>query len=417
MRWMKRIFIVLFCLTLLGGLGTLVAMRLQETLADTGGSARGSGKRDRPPAPVAVAEVEVGEIVLRRTFSGTLESPAGFVASAKVGGRVERIHVDLADTVTRGRVVVELDSAEHEQAVAQAKAELAVAEANLAEANNSHTIAKRELDRRQTLRERGVTSDTQLDASIADELAKRSAIEVAKAQRTRAEAELESARIRLNYTSVKASWTGGDDDRVVADRFVEEGDTVGANAPLIRIVELDPLQAVVFVAERDYARIVPGQPVKLRTDAYPGEMFAGEVSRVSPVFDSGSRQARVELRVANPDHRLKPGMFVRAETILDRAERVTIVPVGALVLRNGQDGVFTIDGPGGDDDTLTVSFRPVTLGIREGDRVQVTGPGVTGRVVTLGHQLISDGAKVVIPKLEGDAEVPRGTRGPRDPGT
>ena len=116
---------------------------------------------------------------------------------------------------------------------------------------------------------------------------------------------------------------GGDDRRVVAQRHVEEGDTVAANSPSFTIVELDPMTAVIHLTGRDYGRLESGQPVTLKTDANPGETFVGEVSRVAPVFQQASRQARAELTVANPQHRLKPGMFVRAEAVLERVEDAT----------------------------------------------------------------------------------------------
>ncbi|NIR30343.1 MAG: HlyD family efflux transporter periplasmic adaptor subunit, partial [Gammaproteobacteria bacterium] len=70
-------------------------------------------------------------------------------------------------------------------------------------------------------------------------------------------------------------------------------------------VELDPITAVFYVTERDYARLKPGQEAALSTDAYPGESFSGRIVRIAPVFRESTRQARVELRVANPDLRLK----------------------------------------------------------------------------------------------------------------
>jgi len=85
-------------------------------------------------------------------------------------------------------------------------------------------------------------------------------------------------------------------------------------------VELDPIRAVIYVTEKDYASLDPGQSVTPTTDAFPGEVFTGTVARVSPVFRQTSRQARVELTIANSQRRLKPGMFVRVEAILDRAD-------------------------------------------------------------------------------------------------
>jgi RND family efflux transporter MFP subunit len=265
------------------------------------------------------------------------------VVAPKVGGRIARLYVDLADTVERGQVVAELDDEEYVQAVAQAQADLAVAEANAVEAANALEIAAREFQRAETLRGRGVASESQLDRAKAEELAKQSRVEVARAEVTKAEAALETARIRLGYTQVNADWTDGGGRRVVAERFVDEGETVSASTPLLLIVGLDTVTGVIYVPEKDYAHLVPDQPVTISTDAFPGTPFKGRIDRIAPVFREDTRQARVEVAVPNPRHRLKPGMFIRATIVMDRLADTVIVPEQALAVRKDRAGVFVVD--------------------------------------------------------------------------
>jgi RND family efflux transporter MFP subunit len=352
---------------------------------------KSSRRGDRDAVPVEVAAIERGPIEHRRTFTGTLTPKAEFVVAPKVSGRVEQLDVDLADTVTRGQRVAKLDNEEYVQSVAQAEAEFAVATANLAEAKSLLNIAERELQRVERLSKRGVASESQRDTAKADQLAKQSRVEVTRAQVARSKAALEAARIRLGYTNVTAGWQGGGDQRVVAERYVDEGQTVAANAPLLRIVEMNPITAVFFVTERDYTLLRSGQTVTLRTDAHPGEVFEGSIARIAPVFRESTRQARVEAEVDNRDLRLKPGMFVRATVVLDRVEDATIVPEQALVRRDGRDGVFVIA-----DDGKSVSWRDVQVGIRQDGRVQVTGDGLNTQVVTLGQQLLDNNSAVSI---------------------
>jgi multidrug efflux pump subunit AcrA (membrane-fusion protein) len=85
-------------------------------------------------------------------------------------------------------------------------------------------------------------------------------------------------------------------------------------------------------------------------------------------------------------------MFIRATVVLDRVTGATIVPEQALTTRNDRTGVFVID-----EDSQSVAWREVKVGIREGERVQVQGKGLTGRVVTLGQQLLDDGSRITIP--------------------
>jgi RND family efflux transporter MFP subunit len=344
------------------------------------------------PVPVEIASIQRGPIVLQRTFSGELEAMAEFVVAPKVSGRVVRMLVNIADTVARGQVVAELDNDEYVQAVAQARADLMVAGATLFEAESALEIADREFKRTESLLKRGIASDSEFDAARQEILTKQAKRKVAAAQVTKAESSLETANIRLGYTLVTAGWSGGSEHRIVAERFVDEGQTVAANAPLLRIVELDPIVGIIFVTERDYAHLNPGQLVSLTTDAYPGEGFSGRIDRIAPVFQKSTRQARIEMTIENPAHRLKPGMFIRVEVVLARVPEATIVPEQALTVRDDKSGVFVVR-----EDGRSVAWHNVTVGIRERDRVQVEGKGLSGRVVTLGQQLLTDGAPILIP--------------------
>jgi RND family efflux transporter MFP subunit len=385
----KIIILMVFMIGAATGLGWLIFGQLQERAVSSK-----SGRAVRP-VPVEVAQIERGPIALQRTFSGELEALAEFVVAPKISGRVEQVIVNIADTVNRGQVVAELDNDEYVQAVAQAQADLEVARAKLSEAKSALEIAKREFKRTESLLKRGIASDSEFDAVRQDRLAKQAQLKVAAAQVTKAESSLETANIRLRYTKVTAGWTGGDEHRVVAERYVDEGQTVAANAPLLLIVELHPIIGVVFVTERDYAHLKPGQHVSLTTDAYPGEQYPGRIDRIAPVFRKSTRQARIEMTIDNPQHRLKPGMFIRTTVVLAQVPEATIVPEQALTIRDDRNGVFIVS-----EDGRSVAWREVKAGIREGNRVQVEGEGLSGRVVTLGQQLVKNGSAITIPDMQ-----------------
>ncbi|MDF7797998.1 efflux RND transporter periplasmic adaptor subunit [Pontiellaceae bacterium B1224] len=346
---------------------------------------------ERPPAPVETVPIESGSIRALRTFGGALEARASFFVSPKIGGRLEAMLVDIGDPVERGAVVARLDDAEYLQDVAQSEADLLVAKANLAEAVSALEIAKRSMERSETLSKRGVASEAELDSARSMLLARESGVAVQQAQVIRAEASVEAAKIRLGYASVEALWADNDSTRVVAERFEDEGQTVSANTPLLQIVDLDPLAGVFFVTEKDYGNLKAGQRVDVQTDAYPGEVFTGQIERIAPVFRQNSRQARVEITVPNSDLRLKPGMFIRAQVEVQRVEEASIVPIESIVTRSDEQGLFILAA-----DRQHVLWRPVTLGIRDGDRVQVSGEGLDGEVITLGQQLIEDGSAVAV---------------------
>jgi RND family efflux transporter MFP subunit len=382
----KTFILMVLLIGAAAGLGLVIF----NQFLDRAGSSK-SGKASRA-VPVEVAQIQRGPIASQRTFSGELEALAEFVVAPKVSGRVERVIVDIADTVKRGQVVAELDNDEYVQAVAQAEADLLVARANLSEAKSALEITKREFKRSESLLERGIVSGSDFDAASQNQLAKQAQLEVAAAQVTKAESSLKTANIRLGYTKVTAGWTGGDENRIVAERYVDEGQTVAANEPLLSIVELHPIVGVVFVNERDYAHLKPGQLVSLTTDAYPGEQYTGRIDRIAPVFRKSTRQARIEMTIDNPQHRLKPGLFIRATVVLARVPEATIVPEQALTIRDDRSGVFIVS-----EDGRSVAWHEVKVGIREGNRVQVEGEGLSGLVVTLGQQLVNDGTPITVP--------------------
>ncbi|MCA8961071.1 MAG: efflux RND transporter periplasmic adaptor subunit [Planctomycetes bacterium] len=385
-------------------IGGAIAQRLRDS---TTGAPTPGGKSI---AAVEVGRVTRGSIAERRVYSGTLEARAEFVVAPKVGGRIEKLYVDLSDEVQRGQVVAELDDDEYAQAVAEAEADLAVARANVVEAERSLEIVDRELDRLQSLLDRGVASESEMDSGRAERLAKVAALDVAKARVQRADASLAAAKIRLGYTRVTADWSDPDPTRIVAERMVDDGQTVSANAPLMTIVDLHPITGVIFATEKDYSRLRVGQQVQLTTDAFPQLTFAGTIERIAPVFRPNSRQARIELAIDNEDHRLKPGMFVRSEVVLERVEETTIVPIEALATRGGSTGVFVLLPDG-----KTVAWRSVIVGIREAGRAQVEGENIDGWVVTLGQQLIDDGSEVSIP-IGGPAGAKAGGTSGTEPG-
>ncbi|MEZ4269188.1 MAG: efflux RND transporter periplasmic adaptor subunit [Myxococcota bacterium] len=341
--------------------------------------------------PVEVAPIRVGAIERKRTFSGSLDAFAQFDLAPKIAGRVATVAVDIGDTVAQGSVVVTLDDEQARKAVALAEAKLAVARAGVAGASSTLGGARRDLGRERTLHTGGISSDSQLDAAKTREGVAGAAAQVARAQVAEAEAQLAVAQLELEETQIRARWSEGDDARTVAARVVDPGDTVAANTPLLTIVELDPLVAVISVTERDYPLLSVGQTASLVTDAAPGETFAATISRIAPAFSAASRQARVELHVDNSSHHLKPGAFARITISLARADGATIVPEAALSRRKEQDGLFTVNADG------TVTWRVVTVGIRDGVEVQVEGEGLTGQVVVLGQQLLDDGTRVSLP--------------------
>ena len=383
---MKHFLKILVVLFVVGAITFWVWKRIQ-----TDDNSREDESYADRPVPVAVTPVVKDSIERRRVLSGTLEPHSEFRVAPKIGGQLTEMLVDFSDVVTPAQVVANLDDTEIQQQVLQAEANLAVAEANLVEARSLWEISKREIERFNTLRDREFVSAADYETAEAQYLARQAQLKVAEAQLRRQQAVLQSARIQKSYTEVRVIWSGSGKERIVAERYQEVGDVVSPNQTLFRIIEIDPIKAVIHVTERDYVFMQPGQSATFETDAFKGEVFHGTVDRVSPVFRESTRQARVELSVQNPDYRLKPGMFVRVRITLDRLESATRVPEIALARRKDQNRLLISD-----PETHTVSWKPVEVLFLDDGRCAIQPESLSGQVVILGQHLLEDGSEISI---------------------
>ncbi len=349
----------------------------------------------RPSKPsVAVEVTPVTQATIREigTFTGTLLPESQYVVAPKIAGRLEKIFVNIGDLVERGQLIALIDDDEVVQQVDQAKAELDVARANTEENRSALNLARREFERAQSLREKKIVSEAELDAAEAQYMVALARQKVASAQVAQKEAELKTVQVRLDYTRIKASWKNGNAPRVVGERFVDEGAMMTANTPIVSIIDISCLRAIIHVIERDYPRIKTGQSAMITTDAFPDKIFNGNIARVAPILKEAARQARVEIDIPNPEGMLKPGMFVRVNIEFDRHEKATVVPVDSLVKNNDRWSIFLVD-----KEQMQAKRVLVTLGIVNGNVAEIADPSISGFVVTVGQHLLEDGAAISLP--------------------
>jgi RND family efflux transporter MFP subunit len=366
----------------------------------TGSDAAKKPARSAVAVAVETQPIRKGPIDDVGVFTGSLEPKSQFIVASKVAGWLRELLVGVGDTVTRNQAIAVLDDEEFAQEVEQAQAELQVAKANAANCASDLDIAKREYERAKALREKQIASASQLDVSEAAFNACETRHKVSLAQVSQRQAALKTALVRLSYTKVHAFWEEGDQTRVVGERFVDEGALLQMNQPIVSILQNNPLTAVVYVIERDYPKVTIGQQAVVTTDAYPGRMFTGGITRIAPLLKESSRQARVEVDVPNPDLLLRPGMFIRARVEFARHENATLIPLAALVRRDNKEGIFIADMQ-----TLKARFVPVTAGITSGELVEITEPEISGEAVTIGNHLLEDGSGITVPGSDS-----RGTR-------
>lgn len=386
-------YAVITGLLALVGIAGLVGYRLYEIKRQSKVEA---GQVQAAPVVVNLVKVSRGEIRDVGAFTGSLEADSYVLISSKASGRLERIAVNIGDVVKDGQLIAELDAEEQRQALLQEEANLGVLAAELESAMAQEELARRELERYRKLRDDAIVSEADFDAVEHTHRVKQTQIAMIQAQMQRQEAAIRGARTRLGYTQIAVAWDRGGGERLVAERFVDPGVTLAVNAPLVSLVDIGEMRAVFSAVETDYSRIVVGQTADIQVDAYPGELFTGRIMRIAPILNENSRQGRVEIGVPNGDRRLKPGMFVRIRiTFQVKSDRI-LLPLGAVVSRGDQLGVFVARGAG---ESMRAELVPVKLGIRSGEVVEITSPeDLSGEVVTLGNHLLRDQTPIRLPR-------------------
>ncbi len=257
--------------------------------------------------------------------------------SSPLQGRVVEVRAHLGDRVKAGAILLVVDSPD----IAQAYSEFVKEDSDLQYATRSHELAK-DLYANKALPLKDLKQ-------AENELVK------ARAEFRRAKERLLSLRIpaeevnkpldKQQITSrfeMKSPLTG-----IVVERMVTPGQSVGgdANQVLFTVADLDMLQVVADVYERDLALVKEGQFAKVKVEAYPDVDFPATVAAVGDVVDPASRTIKLRAWVNNPDHRLKPEMFARLHIQVGDSTRILAVPKEAVLESDGKQFVFVVEEP------------------------------------------------------------------------
>ena len=178
------------------------------------------------------------------------------------------------------------------------------------------------------------------------------------------------------------------------------GMTINQAVPLARISGGGGLEIKLYVAERFISRISMNQPCEISLDAWPGEIFRGSVSEISPTVDSASRTMEIRVSVENPGSRLKAGMFAKVRVITERKDNIVKIPVSAMLNRFGEQYIFVVDNT--DPSAPVARKRNIVQGILiDGVLEVVSGLAPDEEIVLRGQTLIEEGSRVnIIERLQ-----------------
>jgi len=363
-----------------------------------GGGFGGGGFR--PPVTVRMAEATTGDIGAQLTVVGNLIGEQTVDVVPRTGGRLVTVNVKLGDAVRRGQLLAKIEDFEIVEQVKQAQASMEVARATIRQREADLKVAELNFDRSKNLYGRQLLAKQALDDAESRYLAAQAQLDLARAQSSQTSARLDELQINLGNTRITSPVDG-----FVGRRNADPGAWVSQNAPVVSVVEIARLRMQAAVVEKDLRFVGVGDPATVEVDAYPGDKFKGRVARVSPVLDPATRTATMEVEIPNTDNRLRPGMYARVELTIEEHKGVVIVPKPAVVDLDGQRGVWQA----GEENKA--QFLPVTLGIEDGERVEIAAGLKAGdRFVTEGAGAVRRNDTLVVPGQGGGPGQGRGGR-------
>ena len=296
-----------------------------------------------PEEIFTVAPVELQQTL---ALSGSLRAVEQASVKARIAGDVREVLVREGEAVTAGQIVVRMDQTEYQAKVDQARGNLNASKAQL-------DIALKNRDNNRALLDKGFISRAAFD-NTASQLA------VAQANVDAAHGALEVVQKLLNDTIIRAPIAG-----LVASRNVQPGEKVSSDYRLLDLVNLKKMEMEAAVPANEISHIKLGQQVRLHIEGMP-EAFKGQVARINPSTQQGSRSIPVYVLVSNPQDLLRAGMFAEAQLTLQTKSAVLALPVSAVRKDSSGAYVYAIEA-----DKLT--RKSVTLGLegRSGDEPRI----------------------------------------------
>jgi membrane fusion protein (multidrug efflux system) len=324
-----------------------------------------------PPLPVEVITLKPQSLAGGLETVGSLRADESVVVRPEIAGRISHIHFTEGGRVAAGQPLFTLDGS------------LALASLNEAAAN---------------------LENSRRSAGRAGELAQDKLIAQADYDKARAslgvdQARVASARTTLSKMTLRAPFSGQ-----IGLREVSVGEFVTVGQALVTLVRLDPIEVDFSVPEGALTQLHDGQKIQVTLDAFPGDVFDGEVVAIAPVIDANSRSVKLRAQIPNPDFKLRPGQFAKLQ--LDTgtgSSDALLIPEQALMQDGDMRFVYTVVAG-------KAKKAVIKTGARVPGQVRVTDGLKAGDVVITAGQtkpLMHDGLDVMPLPPEGATGAPK----------
>lgn len=356
----KRMILMLgVVLLLVGGLGFVKYRQIQA--ASQGGSFQ--------PPPTAVTTIVAQREMWPSTLNviGTTAAIQGVTVSADLPGTVAKINFESGKSVHAGDVLVELDTR-------QERAQLAAAEAD-------RDLARITYARQQQLVNQGVVARTEYDN--------------AEAQQKSTDAKVGEIRATIERKTVHAPFSG-----ILGIRQINLGQYLAAGQAIVSLQSLNPIYVNFGVPQQESNKVQIGRTLRITSDNLPGVQFTGRVTAVDSVINEATRNIQIQATLANPQGKLRPGMFVQVDVGVGASRQVVTLPASAINYAPYGDSVFVVT------DLQDPQSKKTYRGVRQqfvkvegsrGDQVAIiSGLNAGDEVVSSGVFKLRNGAPVQV---------------------
>lgn len=300
---------------------------------------------------VKVETVSVQDVEQLSEFTATVEANIKNNIAPQTPFRIEKIFAEVGDHVKAGQLLAKMDAT----SLKQAKIQL-----------DNQEIEFKRIDE---LYKVGGASKSAWDA-----------------QKTSLEVARETYKNLEENTQLLSPISG-----IVTARNYDSGDMYSGGNPIYTVEEIRPVKLMVNVSESLFTKVKKGHEVDIRLDVYGDEVFKGKVNLVYPTIDPATRTFPVEIKIANSDERVRPGMFARVTMSFGHMDHV-VAPDRSIVKQSGAGDRYTYVCKDG-----KVSYQKVELGRRMGDKYEIISGVEDGdQVVITGQSRLTNGMEVEI---------------------
>ena len=347
----------------------LIAFSLLATIGLTSCGDRPQNAPNNIATPVSVVELKKGSISKLINTKGTVQPTYGVSLNSEMSG-FYKLQINpktgktfkMGDRVSKGTIIVRLEDKEYENGIAIDAKKLSL------------EIAEQEQSKQKALYEKGGVTMSEM---------RNTEVKV-----TNARYDYENAQLNLEKMKVKAPFDGVivDLPHYTTDIRVEQG------KPVVSLMAYDKMYMDINLPESSIRYVKEAQPVYITHYTIPGDTLRGKISELSPAISSETRTYKGKVLVDNNQLKLRPGMFAKADIVVDRADSSIIIPKDVILSNRRRKYVYVVE-------KNTAKIRNLETGLEDEYNIEIiSGLKVNDNLVVKGFETLKEDAKVKIQK-------------------